>query len=479
MLNRPKIICHMVMSIDGKVTGSFLTHKQSELATNVYYEINRNEYGSFLCGRQTMEESFTHGFYPNLEEFKDVIVPDGDFISDSGHGSYAIAIDRYGRLGWRKNKIEDEDAGYDNKVIIEVVTKKAPKEYLAYLRSIDLSYIICGDEELDLELALKKLYHTFSINRILLEGGSIINGVFNNHSLIDDLSLVISPIIGDKDSKPLFDNSILQTFELDGVETIKDVVVLKYYNAENYTYNAYKSYNDLKTLDKQIKQRKEMLSNATKLEMSLEEMLKIINNDNSTFNYQNTSNNLNDYLYLKCENEIIDPIFLNYLPTILNLNEKNTKNFLAKKISAVFDKENECIHFVKNKNIEKFTSEKYHIYTIIEYIKDIIKNINLDEVIEFEKNKKRKDFFKVLKQNNLTLFDIFVDKIIINSHLTKIIKTKEKDNNFTGSLLLKVISSNNRLTKIKHENAPKLIVEFETMKLQDRVNNLYINTIDL
>ena len=41
-MTRPYIICHMVMSIDGKVTGDFLSRSEGEKATEIYYEINRN-----------------------------------------------------------------------------------------------------------------------------------------------------------------------------------------------------------------------------------------------------------------------------------------------------------------------------------------------------------------------------------------------------------------------------------------------------
>ena len=41
-MNRPYVICHMVTSIDGKVTGDFLYRPECEKATDIYYEINRN-----------------------------------------------------------------------------------------------------------------------------------------------------------------------------------------------------------------------------------------------------------------------------------------------------------------------------------------------------------------------------------------------------------------------------------------------------
>ena len=64
-MNRPYIICHMVTSLDGKVTGDFLSLPSCEAATEVYYEINREYKDSnldgFICGRVTMEGSFTGG----------------------------------------------------------------------------------------------------------------------------------------------------------------------------------------------------------------------------------------------------------------------------------------------------------------------------------------------------------------------------------------------------------------------------------
>ena len=66
----------MVTSIDGKVIGEFLSRPECESATEIYYEMNR-EYkaqgsGGFICGRVTMEGSFTGGWYPDLSKYKPV-----------------------------------------------------------------------------------------------------------------------------------------------------------------------------------------------------------------------------------------------------------------------------------------------------------------------------------------------------------------------------------------------------------------------
>ena len=55
-MGRPYIICHMVTSLDGKVTGDFLEKNVYSGLIDDYYRIHR-EYGAddFLCGRVTME----------------------------------------------------------------------------------------------------------------------------------------------------------------------------------------------------------------------------------------------------------------------------------------------------------------------------------------------------------------------------------------------------------------------------------------
>lgn len=40
-MERPYIICHMVMSLDGKVTGDFLCDPVCAAATEVFYNLNR------------------------------------------------------------------------------------------------------------------------------------------------------------------------------------------------------------------------------------------------------------------------------------------------------------------------------------------------------------------------------------------------------------------------------------------------------
>ena len=200
-MNRPYIICHMTTSIDGKVTGEFLSLPESEAAVEAYYEINRKyKADAYACGRVTMEGSFTGGFQPDLTPFSDAKVERTDYIADTEANFFAVAFDRKGRLGWTDSRIHDEDPGYDDAHIINVMCEELVSDaYLAYLKRIGVSYLFAGKTELNLLLAAEKLKALFGIETLLLEGGSVINGAFQREGLVDELSLVVSPVVARKE----------------------------------------------------------------------------------------------------------------------------------------------------------------------------------------------------------------------------------------------------------------------------------------
>lgn len=191
-MDRPYIICHMVASLDGKVTGDFLGKSAYSGLIADYYRIHR-EYGAdgFLCGRVTLEGSFPQ---PPVSP----AVYDGppiereDYIAESA-AFYAVAIDPQGKLWWSDRVIADTDAGYDGAHIIEVLTKSVPDAFLAYLRDKGVSYLFGGKTELNLALVAQKLKRLFNMETLLLEGGGIVNGSFLQAGLIDEISLVVVP----------------------------------------------------------------------------------------------------------------------------------------------------------------------------------------------------------------------------------------------------------------------------------------------
>lgn len=196
---RPYVICHMLISREGRVAGKWLGDEACAGACREYYRIHGDFYAdAFACGRVTMDESFVHGHTADLSACEGLTCDREDYV----HGKadhYAVAFDRKGRLGWQDNYIHDDDPGYDQCHVIEVLCSDMVSDaYLLWLREKGISYIFGGETELDLETVLEKLYGLFDIEVLLLEGGPLINEAFEKAGLIDELSLVQAPVDADE-----------------------------------------------------------------------------------------------------------------------------------------------------------------------------------------------------------------------------------------------------------------------------------------
>ena len=112
--------------------------------------------------------------------------------------------------------------------IIEVLTHRVSGRYLTYLQTLGIPYIFAGDTEIDMEEALFKLKAYFGIQKLLLEGGSILNGAFQRAGVIDELSLVVAPIVAEAEDKPLFLNSNLENYVLEDVQYRNGALWLNY-----------------------------------------------------------------------------------------------------------------------------------------------------------------------------------------------------------------------------------------------------------
>lgn len=214
----------MTTSIDGKVTGKFLEQERSKVGIEEYYRIHREfKADAFACGRVTMEESFTGGFYPDLTPYADVKIDRTDFIAEAEADAkrYAVSFDRHGKLGWKAPYIEDADPGYGGSHIVQVMCEDVSDAYLAYLRDIGVSYIFAGKAELDIHQALNKLNELFDIESLLLEGGSILNGVFYNENLIDEISLVVLTVSAHNEDGALFNGNTGRKFKMKSTKAIK------------------------------------------------------------------------------------------------------------------------------------------------------------------------------------------------------------------------------------------------------------------
>ena len=214
------------VSIDGKTSGTFLDSDDCKEAVDIYFDIHKAlNLKAFACGRKTFDFDFTKGYQPDLSKYASVQIEKVDYVANDKATSYAVAYDRKGKLGWKNGVLESEEFPFFNGAnIIEVLTKEVSDAYLAYLKDIGISYIFADT----INESLVKLKKLFGIDTLLLEGGSIINAAFAKEKLIDEISLVQCSMVVGPTGNPLFDDALLETFVLNGVEQKGNNLVIKY-----------------------------------------------------------------------------------------------------------------------------------------------------------------------------------------------------------------------------------------------------------
>ena len=190
------VICHMIMSLDGRIVSS-----RWELSPEgrAEYENTAAIYraDAWICGRITMA-GFARGAAP-ASDSSSPSVPLTDFIAPHEERSYAIALDPGGKLNWGRREISGDH-------IITVLTEKVDGNYLDALRADGVSYLFGGADRIDLPRVLAKLADQFQIKTLLLEGGGKINGSMIAAGVIDELSLLIAPAVDGASGTPaLFD----------------------------------------------------------------------------------------------------------------------------------------------------------------------------------------------------------------------------------------------------------------------------------
>lgn len=190
---RPYVFCHMETSLDGKIMGRFWD-VLDDLDQNPFQEVafgpNRAwDLQGWISGRVTTDDNFTHYAAPNLPASHEP-VPDGDYICDTGEDMYYISVDPSGKLGWTEDRIHY--AGMNPKVI-EILTEKASDAYKAFLRSLHIPYLICGDTQVDFEQMLQKLADGFGFTCVMLGGGGVVNWSMIQSGLVDEISLIVDP----------------------------------------------------------------------------------------------------------------------------------------------------------------------------------------------------------------------------------------------------------------------------------------------
>jgi 2,5-diamino-6-(ribosylamino)-4(3H)-pyrimidinone 5'-phosphate reductase len=198
---RPRVICHMTTSIDGRIVVDGWPDSGSADARRQYEEIHASyEADGWLCGRVTME-SFAGGVRDDAEVAleRSGRTARADFIAPGEHDSFAFAVDASGRLDWQSSDISGDH-------VVAILSERVSDAYLAFLHARGVSYLIAGVHDVDLTLALEKIGERFGVRTLMLEGGGKINGGMLRAGLIDEVSVLVAPVVDGRMGTPaLFD----------------------------------------------------------------------------------------------------------------------------------------------------------------------------------------------------------------------------------------------------------------------------------
>lgn len=185
---RPRIICHMMSSVDGRLLADRWTpppHGIDPAMLRGHYDRTALRFGAegWIVGRTTME---TFGGLVARAVSGPDREPRLPHLGRRRDRDVAVAIDPRGKLHYAQDHV-----GGDH--VVAVLGEQVPDTYLAELRDVGVSYLFAGPTGDDLGRAMDVLGDTFGIESLLLEGGGITNGAFLRHGLIDEISLLIYP----------------------------------------------------------------------------------------------------------------------------------------------------------------------------------------------------------------------------------------------------------------------------------------------
>lgn len=204
----------MMASVDGRIDCTMTSKIQG---VKEYYDIlNAIDIPTTVSGKTTAKMELTEE--PEFACDKgDAVGKDVFYKAEQAEG-YSVVVDTKGTLGWKSSIVEE-------KPLIVIMSQLAGLKYLEYLKSKGISYIVTGEERIDLARASEILNQEFGVKRMGIVGGGTINAAFLDAGLLDEVSVLIGPAIDGRDGmKAVFD----------GLGAAKEPFQLKLNSAEKY-----------------------------------------------------------------------------------------------------------------------------------------------------------------------------------------------------------------------------------------------------
>ena len=190
---RPRVIIHNAISLDGRID-------RFAVDLGLYYEIaGRFEEDATLVGSETLLQS------PEGAAFLDEPAEGADPLpgkkEDDGR-ALLVVPDSRGRI---RNWDFLRRRPYWRDVLV-LGASLTPAEHFERLKKQGVPYFIAGRERVDFAAALEALYKRYDVRTVRVDSGGTLNGVLLRAGLVDEVSLLIHPLlVGGPSLKSVFE----------------------------------------------------------------------------------------------------------------------------------------------------------------------------------------------------------------------------------------------------------------------------------
>jgi len=209
-MTRPKVVLYVGASVDGRITMNsnstmFDIYKQPELYEMLF---KREEWESFskaifalhkpdmllegsnMVVAENQELTELPAFEGNREELYQDYLPE-DILNRPGRKTWTSVVDGRGRFRNGYTADCDDPETY----MVHLTTEIAPPEYLAFLRSRHIPYLIQGRSQVDLPRMFEKVKARLNVHTIALSSGGKLSGALIKASLLDEINVLVSPLV--------------------------------------------------------------------------------------------------------------------------------------------------------------------------------------------------------------------------------------------------------------------------------------------
>lgn len=198
----PKVIMHNSVSLDGSAT-------DFEVDMGLHYQLSGEyEEDIHFMGSNTIKTG--------IELYLGEIPPENesDFKKPEQNTDlpYWVIPDTRGILKGLLHTCRREKYCRD---IILLISNNTPEEYVQYLKERNYDYLYCGDDHVDYEKALETLNTKYGAETVVMDAGPTLNGIFLEKGLIDEISLVVIPVLVGRKGNSLFSGLNLEERNLE------------------------------------------------------------------------------------------------------------------------------------------------------------------------------------------------------------------------------------------------------------------------